>query len=245
MLYNSMKNFKTVLYLSVFLLGIFWLNPLEAKAETYSCDCRFGYISKGKGYLDGKCKKIPDAYAADMAMAQKTCQEEVSSFCEAYPGPCKTSPNGGGGTSDRCVCTDTKTAEQKCHISNDIALCQKGYPGEINCNFEPGNCDDFNASAAGKLGQLKTEAKKILNPVGFMTGKDGMVQLLGRAISFLMFPVGAIAMIMYIYAGFLWMSSSPENITKAKSILTWTSLGIAFSLSSYIFVKFVFTNLFG
>ncbi len=244
MLYNSMKNFKTVLYFGAFLVGMLFASPSVVKAETYSCDCRLGYISKGKGYMAADKAVCNDGFQQpDLATAQAKCATVGS--CEAYPGPCKKTPNGGGGTSDRCVCTDTKTAEQKCHISNDIGLCKKGYPGEINCNFEPGNCDDFNTSASGKLGQLKTEAKKILNPVGFMTGKDGVVQLLGRAISFLMFPIGALAMIMYIYAGFLWMSSSPENITKAKSILTWTSLGIVFSLSSYIFVKFVFTNLFG
>lgn len=116
---------------------------------------------------------------------------------------------------------------------NDLPDCGK-------CIVTEGAC-----GAIKDIKELQFNAKKILNPVGFATGKEGVILLLSRAISFLMFPIGAIAMIMYIYAGFLWMSGSPDSITKAKSILGWTSFGIMMALASYILVKFVFSNLFG
>ncbi len=108
------------------------------------------------------------------------------------------------------------------------------------CIVKEGACE-----AIKDIKELQFTAKKILNPVGFVTGKEGVILLLSRAISFLMFPIGAIAMIMYIYAGFMWMSGSPDGITKAKSILGWTSFGIMMTLASYMLVKFVFSNLFG
>ena len=57
--------------------------------------------------------------------------------------------------------------------------------------------------------------------------------------------MGAIAMVMYIWAGFLWMTASgnAEKTTKAKGIIVWTSLGVIAMLASYMLVTFVFSSI--
>lgn len=232
-----MKNFKIGIYLGMLLVGLFFISPAKVKAAQFSCDCRAGF-SKAGGSLNGACDQFD---AADQKAASSMCSKMG---CEAYPGVCK-------GLNDRCVCTDEKTGKAKCFVakSTDVegkkAECAKGYPGYNACVYEEGTCDlEVEAKSQTPLYGLKSEARKILNPVGFATGKKGVLSLMGRFINFLMFPIGAFAMLMYVYAGFLWMSSSPDNISKAKSILVWTTLGVIASLSSYIIVKFVFSSLF-
>lgn len=137
-------------------------------------------------------------------------------------------------TKDYC-CDCTSKGGNKETISVDFKELPK-----CECILKEGVCEGVK-----DLSEIQFAAKKILNPVGFVTGQKGAVQLLGRAIAFFMFPIGGFAMMMYVWAGFLWMSAEADNITKAKSILVWTTLGVVFSLGSYIMVKFIFTSLFG
>ena len=151
----------------------------------------------------------------------------------------------------RCICEDPQ-GKSACiyglspkvwtmDLESDCS--SKVDKNHLNCKIETGDCSEYNNQPG--LDSLKNKARNTLNPVGFATGQKGMIQFMGTAIAFFMFPIGALAMLMYIWAGFLWMSGSPDSITKAKSILMWTTLGIAASLSSYIFVKYIFTNIFG
>jgi hypothetical protein len=103
---------------------------------------------------------------------------------------------------------------------------------------EPGECNKV-------LFNLKVKAGETLNKAQFNTGKKGVIQIIGKVTNFLLFPIGAIMMALYIWAGFLWMTAqgNSENISKAKAILVWTTLGIVATLSSYLIVQFVFKNI--
>ena len=84
---------------------------------------------------------------------------------------------------------------------------------------------------------LRAEARS-LNPMNF----GDLSELIGRAINALMAFIGSITLVLYIFAGFLWMTAAgtKEKIVKAKSIFIWTSMGVVVMLGSYILVKFVF-----
>lgn len=103
---------------------------------------------------------------------------------------------------------------------------------------EPGECNKV-------LEELKIDAAFKLNKANFYTGKKGVIQIIGKVTNFLLFPIGAIMMALYIWAGFLWMTAqgNSENITKAKAVLVWTTLGMVVTLSSYLIVQFVFKNI--
>lgn len=231
-------------------------------AKDWSCNSTGGVIGSGKDCwsteynTQADCevdlkKKISPVLAPGPASepAPQPIPEAIPSAPFAPAAPVAMA----SGDEIRCIC-QKKNGEAVCLYDLEPKVWTQELPSDcaaksdqnnLNCKIDSGNCKQFSESGKSKLISLQNEAKKKLNPVGFATGQKGMLKLIGLLIAFLMFPIGALAMIMYIYAGFLWMSGSPDNITKAKSILSWTSLGIVFSLSSYILVKFVFDNLFG
>ncbi|EKD43815.1 MAG: hypothetical protein ACD_72C00106G0002, partial [uncultured bacterium] len=55
---------------------------------------------------------------------------------------------------------------------------------------------------------LKKNAQKTLNPVGFTAGKEGVFQIMRKAINFFVGIAGMVSMILYIWAGFKWMSAA-------------------------------------
>lgn len=70
---------------------------------------------------------------------------------------------------------------------------------------------------------------------------------IGKIIGAALGIVGSLALLMFIFGGFTWMTSagSPEKVTKGKSIMVWAAIGLAVIFSSYALVKFVITNLKG
>jgi len=90
------------------------------------------------------------------------------------------------------------------------------------------------------LEKLQADAAAKLNPLKF----TDLPSLIGRLLKFIPMYMGMIAMIMYIWAGFLWMSAqgNSEKTTKAKTIIVWTSLGVVAMLASYMLISFVFKS---
>ncbi len=240
-------RFFITLSFFIFLQIFFLTKPVLA--ESYKCVCS-----------DDSCV---DKSANSPADADSQCKDEekagvkcgaILGSCSAAPvNPTKSAEAGGPVDEVRCICDDPK-GKSVCiydlqpkiftvELESDCAA--KIDKNHLNCKIEGGDCKDYNNGGKLNLDSLKNEAKQKLNPVGFITGQKGILELMGRFIAFLMFPIGALAMLMYIWAGFLWMSANADNISKAKSILVWTTLGVIFSLSSYLLVKFVFSNLFG
>lgn len=69
--------------------------------------------------------------------------------------------------------------------------------------------------------------------------------LIGKVINAAMGIMGAIALAMYVYGGVIWMTAqgNSENVTRAKSLIVWTSMGVVVMLSSYVLVNFIFDEL--
>ncbi|MCK4554394.1 hypothetical protein KAU19_05550 [Candidatus Parcubacteria bacterium] len=65
--------------------------------------------------------------------------------------------------------------------------------------------------------------------------------LIGRIINAVLGIVGSIALAMFIYGGFTWMTSSgnSEKVQKGKDILIWAALGLVVIFASYALVNFV------
>lgn len=107
-----------------------------------------------------------------------------------------------------------------------------------DCNIGP---QDVGKITGMDLGALQQRAKTELNPLNF----ESLNNLIGRFTKANMMNVGAVAMAMYIWAGFLWMTASgnSERTTKAKTIMVWTTLGVVVILASYMLVSFVFSNI--
>ncbi len=72
------------------------------------------------------------------------------------------------------------------------------------------------------------------------TGGDLNV-VIARLIQALLGIVGGLALLMFIWGGFLWLTSmgSPDKIKKGKDTLIWATIGIAIILMAYTLVKTV------
>ena len=69
--------------------------------------------------------------------------------------------------------------------------------------------------------------------------------LIGKIINALLGIVGSIALAMFIYGGFVWMTSagSPEKTKQGQQVLLWATIGLAVIFSSAALVQLVFTGL--
>lgn len=66
-------------------------------------------------------------------------------------------------------------------------------------------------------------------------------KLIGRIIKTVLGVIGAVALLIFVYGGIMWMTSggSPERIKKAQTTLVWAVLGMAVIFASYALVDFV------
>jgi len=78
-------------------------------------------------------------------------------------------------------------------------------------------------------------------------GKCDPAKLIGGIIKAALGIVGSIALLMFLYGGFLWLTSAgnEQKITKGKSVLVWAVIGLAVIFMSYAAVNFVIGALTG
>lgn len=84
---------------------------------------------------------------------------------------------------------------------------------------------------------------KLTNPLG----TSDIPTLIGRVIKAALGIVGSIALLMFIYGGFLWLTSAgnEQKISKGKNVLIWASIGLAIIFLSYSLVGFVIQGITG
>lgn len=99
--------------------------------------------------------------------------------------------------------------------------------------------------AEGELGTTKASCNpgEFCNPLG----TTDIPTLAGRIINAVLGIVGSIALVMFIYGGFSWMTAAgnQEAVTKGKNILIWATVGLIVIFSAYALVNFVFTAIGG
>ena len=82
------------------------------------------------------------------------------------------------------------------------------------------------------------DAVVLTNPLG-----DGVtLQLfIGKIIKGILGITGSLALAMFVYGGFSWMTSAgnPAGVKKGKETMTYAAMGLAIIFSSYTLVKFV------
>jgi len=85
---------------------------------------------------------------------------------------------------------------------------------------------------------LATRAAELSNPLSVNNPEDLALQILKIFLGFL----SLIALIMFIYGGFMMLTSAgnTERIKKAKNTLIWAAAGLVVILGSYTFLRFVF-----
>lgn len=102
--------------------------------------------------------------------------------------------------------------------------------GSGSSNF--GRAPDPGA-AAGRAGRTAT----LSDPLGNVS----VPQLLGRVINTFLGISGSVALVMFVYGGFLWLTSAgnAERIQQGKNAIVWATLGLMMIFGAYAIVNFV------
>ena len=81
--------------------------------------------------------------------------------------------------------------------------------------------------------------------VGSSLGQKDPIAIVFDVIKFVLSLLGIIAVILVMYAGFLWMTSrgNPEAIKKAKGIMIAGVIGLAIILAAFGITSFVIENI--
>lgn len=156
---------------------------------------------------------------------------------------------------EKYICDD-RTADLNASPSRDEQdkLCEPRQSG-VACVFGgEGDCKTANnpskpgtpRDASLTVPNLQEQARSGLNKTQ-LSGKDAVAKFMGRAIFFLTGLIGSFALVLYIWAGVLWMTASgnSEKLSKAKTIIVWNTLAVVGILASYMLINFVFFELFG
>ena len=95
--------------------------------------------------------------------------------------------------------------------------------------------------ATGSEGTSAPTPNSLTNPLG--TGYDSVNKIIGKAINSVMGIVGSLALLMFVYGGLTWMTSSgsQEKVKKGKDILLWSAIGLIVIFSAYGITKFIIT----
>ena len=92
-----------------------------------------------------------------------------------------------------------------------------------------------------------TKPVRLPNPLGTGAEKINIPTLLGNVVNAILGIVGSLALVMFIYGGIIWMTSSgnAEQVTKGKNIIIWATIGLVVIFSAYALVNFVLTKALG
>lgn len=97
-----------------------------------------------------------------------------------------------------------------------------------------------------KAQDWQQQLQKTQSPSGYKTGADQTIEaIIGKIIKIVLSVLGIIFLCLMIYGGYLWMtaSGSEEKISKAKSIITNSTIGLIIVLSAYAVTYFIIEEL--
>ncbi|MGE5425823.1 MAG: pilin [Bacillota bacterium] len=79
---------------------------------------------------------------------------------------------------------------------------------------------------------------ELTNP---LKGVDTPQELIGSVIEKLFGIIGSLALVMFIYGGLIWMTSSGSStqVKKGRDIIVWAIVGMVVIFSAYALVRFV------
>ena len=94
------------------------------------------------------------------------------------------------------------------------------------------------------IGSVNSQDQRTVSLPDPMGGKTPQV-VIGDTINMSFSLVGSLALLMFIYGGLIWMTSSgkSEKVKKGKDILVWATIGMTLIFSSYVIVRLIIETL--
>ena len=98
-----------------------------------------------------------------------------------------------------------------------------------------------NPAAGAPAGGAAGHVIQLPNPISITDPRVLIGQIIGAALGI----VGSIAFAMFLWGGFLWMTSAgnSEKVSKGKMVILWAAIGLAVIFTSYALVSYVLKGL--
>ena len=135
-----------------------------------------------------------------------------------------------------------KTLESVCvNIGGAACVGGKEFPNEDECKKE---IETKTISTQGNV-------VKLINPLGGTLekpqGEMNLPILLGTIIKNVLGILGAVSLLVFVYAGFEWVTAAgnSEKVTAGANAMLWSAIGICIIFSSYAILKLIFDALLG
>lgn len=81
---------------------------------------------------------------------------------------------------------------------------------------------------------------KLTNPLG---GNATIQGVIGNAIGIFTGVIGSLALLMFVWGGFLWLTSAgnSDQVTKGKNTMIWAAIGLITIFSAYAILSTIFS----
>ncbi len=213
-----MSNFLKIFSITLFVSGfIFWGLPSEAADIFVDCtahsDCNSGSCVSNACFCSPTL--IPPGAPSKCILKYSTGSDCTDSY-ECISGNCSggTCTSGGASLGEACG------RNEDCNMGGCVGgFCICGTSGVCEMGVTPTGPVEFNSP----IGQISPS------------------RFIGNAIKTVLGIIGAVALAIFVYGGFVWMTSggSPEKIKNAQTTIVWAVLGMIVIFVSYAAVDFV------
>lgn len=144
--------------------------------------------------------------------------------------------------------TMAQTTEECYKTANKNFLDCLGKLGtDISGGSAEQTCSDTLKKALDACSYSPNEVGMIINPLATegMTIEDYVPTLISNIIRAILALVGSIALILFVVAGFQWMTArgNPEQVKKSTQTMLWAALGLLAIFSSFLILQFVLQTL--
>ncbi len=176
---------------------------------------------------------LPVVLAAILLFAAPAARAEFACVCRSMETP--GCPKNADLPKEIAVPTATSQGEamQKCP-----AICEAKVPGACNGGYIVTGSSNSPGNTSCPPGRVC-----LSNPINVKTVPELIANILKGAMGI----VGALALLVFIYGGFLWLTSGGESakIAAGKEAMKWAAIGLVVIFTSYGLVRFVFTTFTG
>lgn len=195
----------------------------------FASDCPSVPVSRAPGcYCDGT---LVEMICADEGDCRVRCPLATTATCvPGYVPPALLDPG--------CYCDGTLARAMSCATTADCAsICGTRTPSCSPGYSEPSVTPGSVTLPTG----TPPPTVHLENPLGGDSGETSVPRIIGNIVKTILAVVGALALGMFVYGGFTWLTSggSADKIQKGKDILMWAVIGLVVIFSSYTLVDFL------
>ncbi|MDD2656882.1 MAG: pilin [Patescibacteria group bacterium] len=139
------------------------------------------------------------------------------------------------------------TSQKKCELKNDGSSCNSGqtFDKQEDCVEFINSHDESSGSSATAVSTSSTFNAQAIVSLENPIGTTDITQIFGNLIKVSLGILGSLALLVFIYGGFVWLTSagSSEKVQKGTTAMVWAVMGIVVIFASYAIISVILQGL--